>query len=258
MTVQLGLLWVPPSTGCKVQAYACTGQSKSYDALCGQWQRTYDKLSYVSVILTCHAQAKGQLASGLKCDGCLLGLRHNPKRNLPLLTQVVGCHGGVCIARHPHINVDDVQKPSLMGVLSCIVTSLRLLAKGRCLTRPNQNSLYNVPVLQLGSQLGSQPGLSQASPVCTDDACTFCVNHSRPLIWRHFQPRSALLSAEMSRGLISGCRCWQTGSLWTAARCALRPRPASFPSSPLAGSAGSCAKVTGECQNLAGLLPINV
>ncbi len=42
------------------------------------------------------------------------------------------------------------------------------------------------------------------------------------------------------------CRCWQTGSLWTARRCARRPKLVSSPSSPLAGSATSCAKAISE------------
>lgn len=45
----------------------------------------------------------------------------------------------------------------------------------------------------------------------------------------------------------SGCRCSQIGSLWTGERCVRRPRPASSPSSPLGGSATSCARGTSKC-----------
>ena len=45
---------------------------------------------------------------------------------------------------------------------------------------------------------------------------------------------------------LCACRYWQTGSLWIAARCALRPKLVCSPSSLLAGSVTSCAKATGE------------
>ncbi len=71
-------------------------------------------------------------------------------------------------------------------------------------------------------------------PEAKDEIC-FLICETRPIC-------ANVLQSEQ----LCECRCLQTGSLWIAARCALRPKLVCSPSSLLAGSVTSCAKATGE------------